>query len=83
MTPPSPSTPTASPCASGSTVVEPDLATDGKLDTGHWELTNVQRTLLPNRIRLRHHPEIAHRHQQETLASGPPRREGPYCCIRP
>lgn len=54
---------------------ESDLALQarsGGLDTGHWKLTTVQRTVLSHRIRLRHNIEMDRRHRQAASASDEP-----------
>ena len=53
---------------------ESDLALQarmGELDTGHWQLTKVQRAVLSHRIRLRHDTEMD-RHRQAASASAEP-----------
>lgn len=44
----------------------------GGLDTGHWQLTKVQRTVLSHRIRLRHETEADRLHRQAPSAFGEP-----------
>ena len=60
---------------------ESDLALQarsGGLNTGHWKLTTVQRTVLSHRIRLRHDIEMDRRHRQAASASdGPSDRQAP------
>ena len=50
----------------------------GAYDSGHWELTKVQRTVLSHRIRLRHDLEMhRRRHQQASASDGPSEPQAP------